>query len=76
MGAYGGRVYSWTHNETSTEISQKPLAGTFDPTNGEIDLMKDAAHKAGTFERWDRSTASEQDVKGLLWLSRVKFIGG
>jgi hypothetical protein len=31
-------------------------------------------HLAGGFqEYWDRSVAAEQDVKGLLWLCRVRF---
>ncbi|MDR2925321.1 MAG: hypothetical protein LBU76_05160 [Azoarcus sp.] len=73
MGAYGGRTYSWTHNQSSTELTQKPLTGTAHPPSGEIDLMKYAKYKTGKRDEWQRAVASEQDVKGLLWLTRVKF---
>jgi hypothetical protein len=75
MGAYGGRTYSWTHNQSSTELTQKPLTGTAHPPSGEIDLMKYAEKESfpGCYELWSRSVASEQDVKRLLWLTRVKF---
>jgi hypothetical protein len=76
MGAYGGRTYSWTHNQSSTELTQVPLPGTTYPANGEIDLMKYAERRVKRQDRWDRSVASVQDVKGLLWLVRVKFQEG
>ncbi|MDR2924555.1 MAG: hypothetical protein LBU76_01125, partial [Azoarcus sp.] len=73
MGAYGGRTYSWTHNQSSTELTQKPLPRTAHPSSGEIDLMKYAEYRTDEQDKWQRAVASEQDVKGLLWLTRVKF---
>ena len=73
MGAYANRKYSWTHNYSSTEISQQPLPGTSYPETGEIDLMKYAEIRPDERERWRRSVASVQDVKSLLWLARVEF---
>jgi len=73
MGAYGGRKYSWTHNSSSTGLTQQPLPGTSYPSSGEIDLMQYSKAPYSIQDRWDRSVASEQDVTGLLWLTRVKF---
>jgi len=44
------------------------------PAGGEIDLMH--YHSDGPrnmLDYWARTVASENDVKGLLWLARVKF---
>jgi hypothetical protein len=65
--------YSTTHKKTSTAM-QKPLKNTPRPRSGEIDLMKysDDPTLPGTFQDyWDRSIATEADVKGLLWIARV-----
>ena len=75
MGAYGNIAYSWTHNHSSTEISQQPLPGTSYPATGEIDLMKYADIRPSERERRSRSVASVQDVRSLLWLARVEFNG-
>jgi hypothetical protein len=79
--------YSWGHKNTSTIETQAPLPGTSIPASGEIDVMTyyDYEHSypntithplqlPGAWqEYWDRSVASEQDVKGLLWLCRIRF---
>ena len=72
----GGMIpeYSWSHKSTSTILTQKPLDNNPVPASGEIDLMH--YHSDGPSnmqDYWDRSVASENDVKGLLWLARVKF---
>jgi hypothetical protein len=81
--------YSWGHKNTSTIETQAPLPGTSIPVNGEIDLMTYYDWKntypnkitrpwllsGGWQEYWGRSVAAEQDVQGLLWLCRVRFIG-
>ncbi|APU28243.1 hypothetical protein UYA_00400 [Ectopseudomonas alcaliphila JAB1] len=66
--------YSWSHKSTSTILTQKPLENNPVPASGEIDLMH--YHSDGPSnmqDYWARSVASEKDVKGLLWLARVKF---
>jgi len=72
-----GRVipaYSWSHKSTSTILTQKPLDNNPVPASGEIDLMHYHSERPSNMQDyWARSVASENDVKGLLWLSRVKF---
>ena len=66
--------YSWSHKSTSTVLTQKPLDNNPVPAGGEIDLMH--YHSDGPrnmLDYWARTVASENDVKGLLWLARVKF---
>lgn len=72
----GGLIpeYSWSHKETSSAIIQTPNENNPTPTSGEIDLM----HYHSDFPKsyldyWGRSVAAEQDVKGLVWLTRIKF---
>ena len=75
----GGLVpeYSWSHKDTSTVLTQSPRANHPVPGSGEVDVM----HYHSDYPRgvqgyqdyWNRSVASEQDVKGLLWLARVQF---
>jgi len=72
----GGMIpeYSWSHKSTSTVLTQKPLDNNPVPAGGEIDLMH--YHSDGPrnmLDYWARTVASENDVKGLLWLARVKF---
>jgi hypothetical protein len=47
-------------------------SGHIHPVSGEIDLMK-YTDSVPPLDLLGRFVASEQDVKGLLWLSRVKF---
>ena len=75
----GGLIpeYSWSHKETSSVLTQSPKDNHPVPGNGEIDVMHYHSDyprgPQGYQDYWDRSVASEQDVKGLLWLSRVRF---
>jgi hypothetical protein len=75
LGAYGGRDYSWTHKGTSGKYTQKANSGTNYPANGEIDLMKYSEQPfQGYYQHlFGRSIAAEEDIKGLLWLARMKF---
>ncbi|MGA9615728.1 MAG: PAAR domain-containing protein [Serratia proteamaculans] len=64
--------YSWTH-KSSSSLSQEPLPGTTMPSSGEIDIMKYADKQQSLDIQGKHSVAAEEDVKGLIWLSRVKF---
>ncbi|HAT1610732.1 TPA: RNA 2'-phosphotransferase [Raoultella planticola] len=64
--------YSWTH-KSSSSISQEPLPGSTMPSSGEIDIMKYADKQQSLDIQGKHAVASEEDVKGLIWLSRVKF---
>ena len=66
--------YSWTH-KSSSSLSQEPLPGTSMPSTGEIDVMKYADKQQSLDVQSKHSVAAEEDVKGLVWLSRVKFNG-
>ncbi|MEH6687960.1 MAG: PAAR domain-containing protein [Halopseudomonas sabulinigri] len=66
--------YSWSHKSTSTVLTQSPHENHPTPVSGEIDLMHYHSDRPKTLpDYWARSVASEQDVKGLLWLTRIKF---
>ena len=75
----GGLVpeYSWSHKETSTVLTQSPVANHPVPGSGEVDVMHYHSDSPrgplGYQDYWNRAGDSEQDVKGLLWLSRVQF---
>ncbi|ASV56028.1 hypothetical protein LJPFL01_2665 [Lelliottia jeotgali] len=65
--------YSWSHKGTSTVFTQEALTGTPMPNAGEIDLIKYSDHHLGASDVYSRSVAVNEDVNGLIWLSRVKF---
>ncbi|MBB4866922.1 putative Zn-binding protein involved in type VI secretion [Pseudomonas nitritireducens] len=72
----GGLIpnYSWSHKSSSTVLTQSPLKNHPLPPAGEIDLMHYHSNSPNNWtDFWARSIASEQDVKGLIWLSRVQF---
>ncbi|SDN49337.1 PAAR domain-containing protein [Pseudomonas jinjuensis] len=78
LNEYGDRGlipnYSWSHKSTSTVLTQSPVGNHPLPAGGEIDLMHYHSDDPRTMaDYWARSIASEQDVKGLIWLSRVQF---
>lgn len=77
LNEYGGGLipaYSWTHKSTSTLITQKDLPNHPVPTSGEVDVMKyDSDISYNYPDLYSRSVIAEQDVKGLIWLARVKF---
>ncbi|TQV68250.1 hypothetical protein FKG94_23415 [Exilibacterium tricleocarpae] len=76
LSAYGGDAYSYGHRGSSTVVTQEPrplnAGGVSYPGSGEIDLMKyyHGPRPPGFFSRL---SASEQDVKSLIWLARVRF---
>lgn len=72
-GSKSSKDYSWSHKGTSTILSQEPLKGFPMPKNGEIDLMKYSDEHQPAKEQYKRSIAASEDVKGLIWLSRVNF---
>lgn len=65
--------YSWSHKGTSTVFTQESLSNTKMPRNGEVDLMKYSDDHASAMVQYLNSVAANEDVKGLVWLSRVKF---
>ena len=72
--------HSSTHKSTSTYLQKRFKTGFQIPRNGEIDIMHyysdddDPSYlNNGWPEYFDRSIASESDLKGLFWLSRVLF---
>lgn len=66
--------YSWGHKGSSTVVTQTPLEKHPIPKSGEIDLMEyHSDHPTNLLDYWDRSAAHEQDVKGLIWLTRTEF---
>jgi uncharacterized Zn-binding protein involved in type VI secretion len=75
----GGLIphYSWSHKDTSTVLTQNRKDNHYISATGELDVMhyftEDPVGEAAWLDFWDRSSISEQDVKGLLWLSRVEF---
>ncbi|MDT7831766.1 hypothetical protein RQM59_05205 [Flavobacteriaceae bacterium S356] len=79
LSAFASPNYSYTHKGSSTLLTQTPLlvadgGSTYAPA-GEIDLMKyfdsKATPRPANFHT--RVIAAEDDVLGLIWLSRVDF---
>jgi hypothetical protein len=55
-------------------VTQEPLEKHPPPKSGEIDLMEiHSDQPANVIDYWNRSAAHEQDVKGLIWLTRIEF---
>lgn len=75
----GGLIphYSWSHKDTSTVLTQRRKDNNYIPATGELDVMhyftEPPSGESAWLDFWDRSSISEQDVKGLLWLTRVQF---
>lgn len=78
LNEYGGGLipgYSWKHKDTST-LWQTPESNHDLHKTGEVDLMHyftDDISRLPDQDKWDRTAAAEQDVKSLIWLSRVKI---
>ncbi|SDP95078.1 PAAR domain-containing protein [Ectopseudomonas guguanensis] len=70
----GGLIpqYSWTHKSTST-LWQSEKPNNPMPVTGEIDIMHYHSTQVYWKDRFSRMVASENDVKGLVWLGRIKF---
>lgn len=79
LSAFASPTYSYTHKGSSTLLTQAPLlvadGGATYTAAGEIDLMKyfdtKATPRPTNFHT--RVIAAEEDVLGLIWLSRVDF---
>ncbi len=75
--AFGGHLYSKTHKSSSTLLSQRPLGNFIYPGKGEIDLMiyyAEDEHHPCPQDYIARSVASEADVMGLIWLSKLQIV--
>lgn len=70
---YGGMKYSYKHKGTST-LLQDPIKNTPYPQKGEIDLMKYSDDKYYPSGYYQRTVLSEEDLKGLLWLTKMNII--
>jgi uncharacterized Zn-binding protein involved in type VI secretion len=74
LNSYSGELtYSSTHKGSSNSKQDVPIDKP-PPASGEIDLMR--YYTPGTLTQQKlllRTTAIEEDVKGLIWLSRVTF---
>lgn len=68
LSAFGGGEYSMKHKGTSTFIFQERLSSSTLPESGEVDLMK---YYNG--EDLTRTIAAEEDVIGLIWLSKIEI---
>jgi uncharacterized Zn-binding protein involved in type VI secretion len=68
--------YSWTHKGSST-LFQNTIPNTPYPRTGEVDVMKYFSdgpwNEIDYNDYYDRSVIAEEDVKGMIWLTRVKF---
>lgn len=78
LNEYGGGwpvpSYSWGHKGSSTVATQTPIENHDIPKSGEIDLMEYHSNNPSNYvDFWARSVAHEQDVKGLIWLTRIQF---
>lgn len=75
---YQGTKYSWTHKGSSTIFQNiKPIGsgGLTYPAVGEIDLMKyyEEDTQITIQDILSRTTAAEEDARGLLWLARMRI---
>ena len=69
LKAFGDVYYSYGHKGTVNTVTQKIKDGTPEyPSTGEIDLMKYYKN----YYDIPRTIASETDVLGLLWLTKIK----
>lgn len=65
---------SWSHKGTSTVLTQKPLDDHPSPTSGEIDVMHYfSGYTTSADEMRSRTAAAADDVKGLIWIARLRF---
>ena len=69
LKAFGDVYYSYGHKGTVNTVTQEIKDGTPEyPSTGEIDLMKYYQN----YYDIPRTIASETDVLGLLWLTKIK----
>ena len=68
LKAFGDVYYSYGHKDTVNTVTQEIKDGTPEyPSTGEIDLMKYYKN----YYDIPRTIASETDVLGLLWLTKI-----
>ncbi|WP_460095208.1 hypothetical protein [Pseudomonas sp. H2_E02] len=65
----GGREYSWGHEGTSGVFGNDNGTRASAPQTGEINLMK-YYEKLSDKTKYERSIASESDVKNLIYISK------
>lgn len=74
---FGDSDLSWTHKGSTNKLLQNVKSTTPGyPAAGEVDLMKyydDSKNTATYSDIYNRTTADEQDVKRLVWLSTLSF---
>ncbi len=51
-------------------LCKKTIPGNVMPAQGEIDVMKYGKYRP---DMYTRLVAADEDVQGLIWLSRIKF---
>ena len=70
LKAFGDVYYSYGHKDTVNTVTQEIKDGTPEyPSTGEIDLMKYYQN----YYDIPRTIASETDVLGLVWLTKIKI---
>lgn len=75
-GGGGSADYSYKHKGSSGYSETKSVSegGVIYPRKGEIDLMKYYNNTPYFLDfDFDRIVAAEEDVKGLLWLTKIKI---
>ncbi|WP_261510981.1 hypothetical protein [Chryseobacterium paludis] len=66
---FGGDKYSYGHEGSSNPILQTAHTNLL-PTSGEVNVME---YYSDAYYDYDRTIASEKDVLGLLWCSKLKI---
>ncbi|ASK31735.1 hypothetical protein CEY12_17160 [Chryseobacterium sp. T16E-39] len=66
---FGGDKYSYGHEGSSNPILQTPNTNLL-PTSGEVNVME---YYSDAYYDYDRTIASEKDVLGMLWCSKLKI---
>ncbi|EJL76051.1 hypothetical protein [Chryseobacterium populi] len=67
---FGGDKYSYGHEGSSNPILQTPNTNPLPPTPKEVNVME---YYSDAYYDYDRTIASEKDVLGLLWCSKLKI---
>lgn len=74
---FGDSDLSWTHKGSTNKLLQNVKSTTPGyPPSGEVDLMKyydDSKSLATYSDIYRRTSAAEEDVKRLVWLSQLSF---
>jgi hypothetical protein len=74
LKAYGGTFYSYGHKGTVNTITQRSNSkATEHPRTGEIDIMPYYTDELSYYD-YERYVAAEEDVKSLIWLTKLKLL--